>query len=493
MPDQPESGLPARPQQLVVRSLTPTPDPFAAQGEATLFGKLELSKAVREVGTETGTEVGARGHLINKTAAREMRRLNTTHSACLDAQRQSSVGMGHRDLSIYDALDPLCRFGWQDVLDACGDDFGDTGDAFIEAVWDEGRTQLLGINQLDGNDVHVVVERQNNSEEYHYQVTSGSLARETVAMAPWGEMLALRERYQSNGGMVRNGLTIGDTTTAPLGGRIVNSEVIHFRRPTSRDPYQGYPDWVSAVPQIELSQAIVRHEFDFHFNRGVPELLATFIGHTFNDDDWNAIKALFLSNQGPGNSRKTAAIQIPGTPETVKVQVDKLALDNSQDFFEQKSMALASAIATAHGTPPLLAGINLPGKIGAANEGPNSLLLFQKRKLGQIQRLFSRVLAATIGDGSTPLAQVKGGAKTLKAEQFLGKKYEGKQIDPETQMPIYHEAGNGFKTVLDGMTLGAQDTMARMKEPMAGSGRNPEDGLLGGADDRKDSDPKKSR
>jgi len=151
----------------------------------------------------------------------------------------------------------------------------------------------------------------------------------------------------------------------------------------------------------------------------------------------------------------------------------------------------------------MLANILLPGKIGAANEGPNALMIFQKRKLGQAQRNFSTILARTLGAKGVTFAQEEGGSKSLTAEQFLGKtgKPKPNPMDPksamgttdENGMPIFTQPGNGFKTVLDGMTLGAQDTLARMKEPLATSDRNPEDGLLGGADDRKPSDRKKTR
>lgn len=469
-----------------------TPNPFSAADQATL---LCLLKAVRaDGGTNTGTEVGARAHLIHKDASRRMRELNATHATCLDAKRSSSLGMGHRDQSVYEALDPLCRFGWQDVLDAAGDDLCGEGEGFIEVVWDEGRTEVLGLNQLDGASVNVVVERLNDSEQLHYQVTGNTAIRETVAMAAWGDLLELRDRYAAKGGMVRNN-TIGTregVLAAPLGGHIVNSEVIHFRMSTSRDPYMGYPDWVSATPFIELVQAMVRHEFDFHFNRGVPEILMSLIGGSISEPDWEAIKAIFRANQGLGNSRKTAAIRLTGSPDAVKVQIDKLGEEGARDYFGEKVDTLAMLIATAHGVPPILANILLPGKIGASNEGPNALLLFQKRKLGQIQRSVSATLARTLGSGVL-LAQPDGAAKKLTPAQFLGTKYVGKQTDPETEMPIFHEAGNGFRTVLDGMTLGAQETLATMKEPIAGSGRNPADGKLGGADDRKKGDPKKSR
>lgn len=488
MADDADSKLPAD-SVLIPRDAPP--DPFNPADERTLLSLLKAR--IPEAGTNTGTEVGARAHLVHKDNARAMRDLNATHSTCLDAKRSSGIGMGHRDQGIYEVLDPLCRHGWQDVLDAAGDDLEDHGEGFIELVWNEDRTEVQGINSLDGAMVNVVVERQNDSEHFHYQVTSAVGTRETVAMAAFGDLLELKARF-SNGGLVRND-TIGRIDgglAAPLGGRIVDSEVIHLRLPTPRDPYMGYPDWVAATPFIELVQAMVRHEFDFHFNRGVPELLLTFIGGQLSEPDWEAIKSIFRASQGIGNSRKTAAVRLTGNPDAVKVQVDKLGEEGARDYFGEKVDTMAMLIATAHGVPPMLANILLPGKIGAANEGPNALLLFQKRKLGQRQRSVSSLFARTLGSGIR-YSQPDGAAKSLTAAQFLGTAFDGKQVDPVSQMPIFHEVGNGFRTVLDGMTLGAQDALSRMKEPIAGSSRNPEDGLLGGADDRRPSDPRRTR
>lgn len=477
----------------------PAPDPFSSEDGRTLLHLLKAT--LRPAGTNLGTEVGARTHLVNKEASRRMRDLNATHAACLDAKSSSSLGMGHREQAIYDVLDPLCRFGWQDVLDAADEDHWGEGDGFIEVVWNPERTLVLALNQLDGALVNVVVETQNDSEQIHYQVTGSVATRETVAMAAWGDLLNLKARFEDRGGMIRNGIISGNgtvgITSAPLGGRIVDSEVIHLRMPTSRDSYQGYPDWVSATAFIELVQAMVRNEFDFHFNRGVPDILAAIIGGALKKADWEDFKTIFTANQGLGNHRKTGAVHIPGDASQVKLQVEKLVEEGARDYLGDKVDSMAMLIATAHGVPPILANILLPDKIGASNEGPNALLLFQKRKLGQVQKRVSRLLASTLGSGVV-FASPNGAARPLAADLFLGRRYEkpdemGQQKDPDTGMAIFHEQGNGFRTVLDGMTLGAQDTMARMKEPMAGSGRSPANGLLGGADDRSRSDPRRTR
>jgi len=391
--------------------------------------------------------------------------------------------MGHREEKVYEVLDPLCRYGWQDVINAVGEDMIEGGDGFLEVVWDEGRTQIQGLNHLDATGVHVMLERLDDSEQIHYQVIAEGALRNAVVMAAWGDLESLKTRYQGG-----DSVEIGQEarTLAVIEGSIVNSEVIHFRVPTARDAYYGYPDWVSATPAIELVQCMTRHEFDFYFNRGVPEFIYHLIGQSVNKESWEKIEKVIKGSQGIGNSRKTAAIHIPTAPGNVTVQVDKLGIEGQQDNSNEKGIAQAMVIATAHGVPPILANILLPGKIGAANEGPNALMLFQKRKLGQLQRLVSRLLSVTLASKGTKF--LDGGSLT--PDLFLGK---GVKSPDENGQPLYLERGNGFATVLDGMTLGAQDTMARMKEPLTGSGRNPEDGLLEGADDRKPADPRRTR
>lgn len=475
---------PTPPSARLVTVARPSIDIYG--GEGSLWST--LAKAARQGaeggGTNAGVLSGVRPPLIDKVASRRIKDLNTTHATCLSSKRRSTVGMGHRDQAIHDALDAYCRHSWQDTLNSIFDDHFGEGDGFMEVVWDPGRTEVLGLNHLDGNLVSIVVELENDSERFHYQVTSRSGTKETVAMAKWGDLLGLRARY--GGDVVRNDELAREArpqgrALAPLGGRIVDSEVIQFRMANPRDPYQGYPDWVSATPAIELVQAFTQHEFDFHFNRGVPEVIYEVTGGSINQPDWDKIVAIFQGSQGIGNSRKSAAIHLPGSPESMRTVMHRLERGQEEPFGD-KAMALAMLIATAHSTPPMLANIALPGKIGAANEGPNALLLFQKMYLGQVQKECSRILANSLGQES---------GLGVSANQFLGNDYDSGT--DENGAPIYHEEGNGFKTVLDGMTLGAQQTLASMREPIAGSGRNPADGLLGGASDRKAGDPRKTR
>src|SRR4030066_147961 len=56
------------------------------------------------------------------------------------------------------------------------------------------------------------------------------------------------------------------------------SEVIHFRKPSSASRWYGVPDWLAAVPKIELSHCMDQFQLDFFTNRGVPEFMLFILG-----------------------------------------------------------------------------------------------------------------------------------------------------------------------------------------------------------------------
>lgn len=488
------------------------PDPTNIHGDGGML--FTMLKKAAKVATEdadrgdtnSGIAVGKKSHLIDKLVARELRDFNATHAICIDAKVSSTVGLGHRESEIHEVLDPLTRFSWQDTLDALAEDYFETGECFLEVVFGDGgdSRKVTGLHHIESAQVHVEVEEEDSSNLFHYIVEGESGGAETIVMAKWGDLQDLRERFgQSEEGQGGELEGIGNTpandviqpsdrsTASALQGSIVNSEVIHIRQSTNRSKWYGYPDYMSAVPSIELVQCMTQHEFDFYFNRGVPEFMLFLLGKNIGGC-WSKIESLIKSNQGLGNSHKTGGVHIPGNPEETKVQVEKLAMEDAANSgFTEKSGTLDMRIATSHGMPPQLANIALPGKIGAANEGPNAMLTFQMRKLGQAQKSFSRMLACTLGGEDVTFAQPTGADKKLPADKWLAK---GAKATDDNDMPQFVQPGNGFNTILDGMTLTGAQTMASMKDPMAANGgRNPDEGKLEGARDRQPNDPRASR
>jgi len=491
----------------LISSWAPTVD---IHGEgSTLFTMLKkaakLATEDAERGdTNAGVAVGKKSHLIDKLTARDLRDFNATHAICIDAKVSSTVGLGHREQDIHDTLDPLTRFSWQDTLDALAEDYFETGEAYLEVVWDgPERGEVTGLHHVESAQIHVEVEEEDSANLFHYIVEGETGGADTLVMAKWGDLADLMERFGQTpvdedgelGGIdnspANDSILASDRSTASaLGGSIANSEIIHFRQSTNRSRFYGYPDYMAAVPSIELVQCMTQHEFDFYFNRGVPEFLMFLLGKNIGGC-WSKVETMLKSNQGIGNSHMAQAVHIPGDPNETQVQIEKLAMEDAGNSgFSEKSGTLDMRIATAHGMPPQLANIALPGKMGAANEGPNAMLTFQMRKLGQAQKNFSRVFSCTLGAKDVKFAQPEGASKSLAKDLWTAK--NAKPMD-DNGVPQFIQPGNGFATILDGMTLGAQNTMASMQDPMGATDRNPEDGLLGGARDRQPGDRNQTR
>lgn len=443
-----------------------------------------LSKAVSVPEGDTGAGVvdGIRPHLIDKWAARKLRNFNTTHAACLSAAINATVGLGHRDQEIHEKLDPLCMTSWQDVLDASTEDLEETGDAYIECVFDDDLETIVGIHHVPAAQCYVVVEERDKST-FHYEV-QGEILSGRVAMAPFLDLRDFIKRSgagrdgRSRRGRERNRVLYTGAYIAP------NSAIISWRQATNRSKWYGYPRYMSAVPSMELDQCMVQHEWDFYHNRGVPELLLFLVGNNISPDSFDAVKSMLRSSTGLGNSHKSGAIKIDGSPEDVHIQLEKLAMEGgAESGFETKSEELAMRIATAHGTPLELANIHVTG--AGANAGPNSLLIFQKLVIGKNQRNISNVLARTLGNPLTKFRSADGEFR-LTSDQFKAK--GAKSMDEDSGMPMHVEPGNGFASVLDGMNIGATETLMKMREPLAGSSRNPADGILTSQKDRSPGD-----
>jgi capsid portal protein len=225
-------------------------------------------------------------------------------------------------------------------------------------------------------------------------------------------------------------------------------EVIVFKRPTNLSLFWGFIDWLSAVPHIDLGCSAVQHMFDFHNNRGVPELLITVTGGKVTSEVKASIKAALQANVGAGNTHKSSLINIPNS--NVVVEVHKLAMDSAGDaqFHQAMMESVSSAIVSAHRIPPALGGLLIPGKMGAANESSNALMVFQGLVIGPAQELFETLLEASIG-----------------------KELSLSNMDLKTIIDEISEQMKKLKPV---------DTMGRMKDSLpaaAASGRDPANGL----------------
>lgn len=406
---------------------------IADQNESLLTTITKIQNEEQE--SKQGVYIGAMPRPFDFIGAQELKRHNVHHSRCIEAKKVATVGLGHENEKVRETLDPLCRVSWLHAMLQVAEDFENTGNGFLEVVRGTDG-QPKGVHFLPARDVRIMVE--NNRYDFHYEIhSSGTGAAHTIKFAPFGQLDAFMKRHKG---------------VAPE--RV--SELIHFIDPTSYSRWWGQPGWLAAIASIELVQAITQHQFDFHINRGVPEFMLFVMGTKVRKADWKLIEASLQSQIGLGNSHKSLAINL--TDPNITVQLEKLAMESAADgdYFKSMMETLSVSIVSAHGTPPAIAGIMIPGKMGASNEASQAIMSFQALTIGPKQEIFETTLDCTLGSDK--------GVKDLSKGDF------------------------DFKTIVDEMAeamekLKPVDTMGSMKQELpeaAAEGRDLEEGLKKG-------------
>jgi hypothetical protein len=354
--------------------------------------------------------LGIQPHPFNFNALYELQKANEHHAACINAKVRSTVGLGHPDADegtgmhrIDEVLNPLCDSTWQETIMDVSEDYHQAGNGYLEVVR-RGDT-IEGLFHLPASWVYPVFE---GGRDKHFLINpsdTGAGASEATVMASFGDKADFIRRMQAPNPKAKDGrmrlyAASSIFSNYNLDDPDLVSEVIHFRRPTSMSKFYGYPNWLGAVASIELVQMLMQYNFDFFLNRGVPEMLLFLIGAGIEKSDMDAIEKTMKANIGLGNSHKSAAFNFKTDPESLKIQLEKLMGESglNDDAFNSMRENLAMGIVSAHGVPPLLAGIQIPGKLGATNELPNALMAFQVLLVGPDQRLISQKLTATLGN-----------------------------------------------------------------------------------------------
>jgi len=128
--------------------------------------------------------------------------------------------------------------------------------------------------------------------------------------------------------------------------------------------------------------------------------------------EWTKIQQLVQGSVGGGNNFTNLAIQTDD--KETKIQVDKLASSDKTELqFSKDTEIYAQNIVSAHRVPSVIANILIPGKLGAANETVQALIMFQLLNVGPKQNIIQQTLGRTLGGD-----EKDGGVKGLEAEDF---------------------------------------------------------------------------
>jgi hypothetical protein len=407
-------------------------NPYVVEGEAA--SSMEIDAATKE-------------HPFNMSAVKKLIRDNDHHSTCIHTKVASAVGLGHTNEETGKKLDALTGQSWLYTLTQVAYDYFQVANAYIEVVRGDPKDprRITGLYHVPAEAVTVVVEDDLYNIHYLVGGTEEEWGGIPKIFAAYGDLEDLHKR-------------IGAKQSVFLGGTHENSEIIseliHIRMPNTLSRWYGFPDWLSAAASIELVQMMIQESFDFFYNRGVPEFILFLLGKRVEDDNWNKITTNIQATVGPGNQHKTMAVNL--TDPNVKVQLEKLAIEGKSGgaVFKEMQEVLGLNIVTAHRIPPILGGIQIPGKMGAANEMQNALLVTQVLVVGPAQKQIESVLNATLGNSETNDLGLGDGA------------FEFAKIN---------------EVIAEGMeALQPADTMARMRQEApeaAAEGRDMEDGL----------------
>lgn len=429
--------------------------------------KMPAPSDKEEQSSDQGVNLGLKAQPFDFRAAIAFKDQNPHHSACIEAKSRALSGLGFVDDTVADTLDPLCDSTFLETLNSIAEDYWQVGNGYMEVVRKEGSDQIVGLHHVPASDVRICI--QDATYNRYFIVGFGGEGINPVIMAPFGERKEFQARMKdptpSSKRMKRRAdLGMGGYYTAlgGFGSPSYRSEIIHFARRTSMSRWYGYPDWLSAIPNIELVQCATQERYDYYYNRGVPEIILSITGAMIDAKTWTGIKTAIESTIGPRNQHKTMALNVKDP--TAKVQVDKLSAGDSaggETAFATMNEALALAIVTAHRTPPVIANIQIPGKLGAVNELPNALMAFQVLVIGPEQTSFQAILSETLGN-----RKLNGGL-ALRPKNFKLKKItEEIPLGLGQQQPGEHPGqGNAV-----GAGMKQLDTMSRMRTPAATAG-----------------------
>lgn len=421
--------------------------------------------------------LGRKEHPFSYSQAHEFRHVNVHHSACIEAKVAATVGLGFtsqptgekdpmtggpasdpatgkpklKKSAVSLILDPLCEVSFQHLLTEVCEDYWTCGVGFVEVVEDES-DEVLALYHCPARDVYKVLEDQ--AGNYHYEVTPSDGMGFTRVFARFGDRKRLLRAGRSGTRRLGGSVPIPNLAVdgTPRRGRPRKSEpyqskltsLICIPRPSAQSRHYGMPDWLSAVLTIELVHCKHRHLYDFFLNRGVPEMILTVSG-LIEDEDWDQIQEKLKGTVGLGNQHKSMAIRFNDTE--AKAQVHKLAMERMTDgLFNELADVLAMQVVSAHGVPPLLAGIQIPGKLGATNELVNAMQAFQVLRIAPAQQVFEIMLSKTLG----------------------------------SRFPEIKEEDWKLRTILEEINVDKADTISRMRQPLAeanAQGRDLESGV----------------
>lgn len=392
------------------------------EGQMDLEGEMSWSEAMRIAKSvpqpENAQSVSSEplnlspiDHPFDFRVAKSFKNCNPHHSSSIEAKVGNIVGHGFEDERTHDTLDPLTREGSYDLMRAFDEDHELVGNAVLEIIRAGTRSSSGrgGGRSGKGKNAEKITGIHNMQMENAWMVIDDPLllTRHWITY----NLEGLEKRYAMYGDLERF------KTDKRFKDLKDTAELLHSRRATSLHRWYGYPGWLSATGPIEVVQSIMQYNLDFFNNYGVPALLIYLAGGNVPDPEWQKFKTALQAGTGPTKQHNTVLAKFSN--EDVKLMIEKLAKEEAEGFFQQMMDTLALLIVSAHRVPPLMAGIQIPGKLGANNEWINAVHAFDVLVALPEQRSLQHTLGCTLGNEKFNGGLALKGRKPFKLKRLI--------------------------------------------------------------------------
>lgn len=391
------------------REATSSPPVFGESMESDIYSMiLSQVEPVPKSSNSTNTELKGiieHPHPINWDAIHKLKDVSGHHNSCIQTKKCCTMGLGFVDdgeglskikndeearqlaesmlsgrayvnSKVDDILNPLCTFNFYHQFNQIVEDFMDMGQGYMEVVRDSS-DRITALSFIPYGHLRAITY---NGHLYFRYSCLGAFGQDKFF-----SMFGLSEKEWLMDTVYKN------ENIDPLSV----SEIVPFILPSNRQRFYGYPDWVSACIDIELLKKAKQYKSDFYWNRGVIDKFISVIGEC-GPDTWDKLVLDIKGTVGGKRNFGTVLLNLADTESTVNVQ-DLGVTDGTEDQYAADSETITQSIVSAHGVPPLLANILIPGKLGASNEFINSLISFQLLRVNLYQSIIEKTLASTLG------------------------------------------------------------------------------------------------
>lgn len=193
-------------------------------------------------------------------------------------------------------------------------------------------------------------------------------------------------------------------------GNAIKAErsIIHWKNRKPTFEHYGLPDYMSALPDIDIEYRIGKFNIDEFDNNFAAQYILVFYSNVDNEDEAQELKTKIKDEHtGEGNNGKSIySIVSEGqnAPQAIKLE------RNTDGSFLELRPSSRSNIITAHQLTPSLMGVETAGKLGSNQQIKNEYEIFhntvnrpfQKRKI----RFYKRILNKCRELGATNIPEV---------------------------------------------------------------------------------------